>query len=140
MDRFRRLVNEILGEETPGKEDDNEDSKIKWIIDEFDYRNNNDDLVQGIDLLVSRPQYRRSSNIKSLKKRKSKALQTQSSNSDSTSSLEESEFSSSYYSQEEDQFEQFHKSKDKARKKLRSYQCLCLVFLNIIFWAEQFYR
>lgn len=53
IDRLRVLLDEILGEETP-KEDDNEEAKIKWIIDEFDFRNNNDELVPGVDLVVTR--------------------------------------------------------------------------------------
>jgi hypothetical protein len=33
------------------KEDDNEEAKIKWIIDEFDFRNNNDELKPGEDFI-----------------------------------------------------------------------------------------
>jgi hypothetical protein len=50
LDRFRILLDEVLGVEII-KEDDNEDAKIKWIIDEFDFRNNNDELKPGEDFI-----------------------------------------------------------------------------------------
>ena len=50
LDRLRILLDEFLGVETP-KEDDNEEAKIKWIIDEFDFRNNNDELKPGEDFI-----------------------------------------------------------------------------------------
>jgi hypothetical protein len=53
LDRFRVLLDEVLGVETP-KEDDNEEGKIKWIIDEFDFRNNNDELKPGEDFINRR--------------------------------------------------------------------------------------
>jgi hypothetical protein len=50
LGRFRILLDEVLNVETP-KEDDNEEAKIKWIIDEFDFRNNNDELKPGEDFI-----------------------------------------------------------------------------------------
>lgn len=65
FERFRVFLDEVLGVETP-KEDINEDSKIKWIIDEFDFRNNNDELKPGEDFIRPR---KRSSAVKNNKKR-----------------------------------------------------------------------
>ena len=59
IDRLRLLLDDILGEETP-KEDDQEEAKIKWIIDEFDFRNNNDELIPGIDLYVTKSRGKKS--------------------------------------------------------------------------------
>jgi hypothetical protein len=58
LNRIRVLIDKIIEQETP-KEDDNEESKINWIIDEFDFRNNNDDLVPGLDLYMSKPKKKR---------------------------------------------------------------------------------
>jgi hypothetical protein len=86
LDKLRVLLDDILGEETP-KEDDNEEAKIRWIIDEFDFRNNNDELVPGIDILVTK-----SSRIK---RKRSRSLKTPMSQSSSSST-----YSDSYYSDE----------------------------------------
>ena len=59
IDRLRLLLDDILGEETP-KEDDQEEAKIKWIIDEFDFRNNNEDLIPGIDLVMTKSRSKKS--------------------------------------------------------------------------------
>lgn len=133
IDRLRLLLDDILGEETP-KEDDQEEAKIKWIIDEFDFRNNNEDLIPGIDLVMTK-----SRSKKSRKRSSFSTYQTPQSNSYSSSFD-----SDSYYSSDESsdvaQFQQFHKNKDKARKKLRTYYCLCFFCLNIIFSFEYFFR
>ena len=90
LERLRLLLDDILNEETP-KEDDNEEAKIKWIIDEFDFRNNNDELVPGIDLVMTRSRSKRGKKRSSLS-----AFHTP--NSDSYSSSFESD---SYYTSDE---------------------------------------
>ena len=64
FNKFKAVINDVLGAETP-REEDNEESKINWLIDEFDFRNNNDELVQGVDLIKRHSSTRKSSNYSS---------------------------------------------------------------------------
>lgn len=111
LDRFRNLIDDVIGAETPPN-DDNEEAKIKWIIDEFDFRNNNDELIQGIDIAYHRNSSRKPSFR--VRKVRNKPFDTTPGESESSSLTETSSSweSSSESSLQEDKFEQFHKHKD----------------------------